>query len=348
MKEPVKIGIVGLNFGRWIIEELLREENAKLFQIAAVCDLDEAKAQAFAERLGVKAYTSLDALLADGDIPVVGLYTGPVKRSELLRKIIHAGKDVMTTKPFELDPLAARAVLEEAQSLGRTIHLNSPAPAPRNWLQQVQTWQRDFDLGRPIGAHADVVVSYREQADGNWYDDPKLCPAAPAFRLGIYLINDLVRLFGAVDQVQVLSSRIFTGRPTADNAQLSLAFKNKALASIFASFCVDDGQYYADAFWLHFERGSVQRNLQPVAYGTANVGSRLKLVAKSGEREVTLRECELPNEGNGYQWDLLHAAVTGKPVLPMPIDDIVHGVEVIEAMARAQASGKAECVHHAG
>lgn len=347
MTTPVNIGIVGLNFGRWIIEDLLREKNAKLFKIAAVCDLDEAKAKTFADRLGVKAYTSLDALLADAEIPVVGLYTGPVKRSELLRKIIHAGKDVMTTKPFEIDPIAARAILEEAQSMGRTIHLNSPAPAPRNWIQQVQTWQRDFDLGRPIGAHADVVVSYREQADGKWYDDPKLCPAAPAFRLGIYLINDLVRLFGAVEQVQVFSSRIFTGRPTADNAQLSLVFKNQALASIFASFCVDDGQYYADAFLLHFERGTVHRNIQPVAYGKANVGCRLKLVAKSGEKEVTIQESELPDEDMGYQWDLFHAAITGKPILPMPIEDIVQGVEVIEAMGRSQETGKPACVKHA-
>ena len=118
MTTPVKIGIVGLNFGRWIIEELLFEENAKFFEIAAVCDLDEAKAKSFADTLGVKAYTSLDKLLADEEIAVVGLYTGPAKRSEILRKIIHAGKDVMTTKPFELDPTAARAV-HQAEQAGR-------------------------------------------------------------------------------------------------------------------------------------------------------------------------------------------------------------------------------------
>lgn len=347
MTTPVKIGIVGLNFGRWIIEDLLREENAKYFQIAAVCDLDEAKAKSFAEKLGIKAYTSLDALLADQDIPVVGLYTGPAKRAEILRKIIRTGKDVMTTKPFELDPIAARAVLEEAQALGRTIHLNSPSPEPQGWLKQVQTWQREFDLGRPIGAHGDVVVSYREQADGTWYDDPKRCPAPPAFRLGIYLINDLVRLFGAVEQVQVFTSRIFTGRPTADNAQLSLVFKNKALGNIFASFCVDDGQFYSDAFILHYERGTIHRNIQPVAFGKSNDGSRLTLVTKKGEKEVLIEKRELPGVGYGYQWPLLHAAVNGQPTVPMPINDIVQGVEVIEAMSRAQQSGQPEPIQRA-
>lgn len=74
----------------------------------------------------------------------------------------------------------------------------------------------------PLGARADIWASYREQADGTWYDDPQKCPVAPVFLLGIYLINDLIQLFGPVRDVQVLQSRLSTGRPTADNGQLSL------------------------------------------------------------------------------------------------------------------------------
>ena len=50
-----------------------------------------------AERLGVKAYTDLDELVADPDIPAIGLFTGPVGRADLVRRIIRAGKDVMMT-----------------------------------------------------------------------------------------------------------------------------------------------------------------------------------------------------------------------------------------------------------
>jgi predicted dehydrogenase len=342
--KPLPIAVVGLNFGRHILDELRTAPIRDRFRIAAVCDLDAAKARHFAEELQVKAYTRLDELLADDEIRLLGLFTGPAGRAELLRQVIRAGRDVMTTKPFELDPAAARAVLEEAASLGRVIHLNSPSPLPQQWMQQLLAWQKQFDLGHPVSCHSEATVSYREQADGGWYDDPERCPAAPIFRLGVYLINDLVRLFGAVNDVQVLGTRLFTGRPTLDNANLNLRFRNGAVGSIHANFCVDDGQYYANSFVLHYERGTIYRNMRFMPYGTANLGSRLQLVARTGERQTTLEECEIPDTGSGYQWDVLYDTVTGRHVTPAPIDDIVHGVQVLAAMKRAEKSGALESV----
>lgn len=338
------IGIVGLNFGRWILEELQRQPGSDYFHIGAVCDVDGEKARSFADKLKVKAYTDLDSLLADPAIPVIGLFTGPAGRADLLRKIIRAGKDVMTTKPFELDPAAARAVLEEAASLGRVIFLNSPPPLPTKWMQQVIDWQKEFSLGPPISAHAEAMAHYVEKADGGWYDDPERCPAAPVFRIGVYLINDLVRLFGGVDRVQVLGSRVLTGRPTLDNANLNMLFKNGAVGSIHANFCVDDGQYYSNSFMLHFERGTIHRNLRFMPYGEGTFGSRLQLVAVTGERKSETREVELFDNGSDYQWQVLHDTITHRNVTPIPVDDIVHGVEVLAAMKRAEKSGCSEKV----
>jgi predicted dehydrogenase len=344
MTSPLAIGIVGLNFGRWIIEELQRPPARDYFRIGAVCDLDAEKARSFAEKLKVKACTDLDQLLADPGIPVVGLYTGPARRADLLRKIIRAGKDVMTTKPFELEPAAARAVLEEAAALGRVIFLNSPPPRPAKWMEQVLAWHQEFDLGRPISAHCEAMAHYVEKADGSWYDDAERCPVAPIFRIGVYLINDLVRLFGGVERVQALGSRVLTGRPTLDNANLNMLFKNGAVGSVHANFCVDDGQYYSNSFVLHYERGTIHRNLRFMPYGQANLGSRLQLVAVTGEKQSTTRELELFDNCSDYQWDVLYDTVTRREVTPAPIDDIVHGVEVLAAMKRAEKSGRLEAV----
>src|SRR5690606_35100525 len=123
---PLPIGIVGLNFGRHILDQLARDDVKLHLRLAAVCDMDALKAADYATRFGVKAYTSIDDLIADPAIPAIGLFTGPVGRAALIRKIIHAGKDVITTKPFETDPDAALDVLREARSIGRVVHLNSP------------------------------------------------------------------------------------------------------------------------------------------------------------------------------------------------------------------------------
>jgi len=341
---PLNFGMVGLNFGGYIADTLSHKPTGDLFKLTAVCDMDAAKAVDFGRRRGVKTYVDLDHMLADDDIQVVGLFTGPAGRAELLRRIIRKGKDVMTTKPFELDPVAARSVLEEAQSLGRVIHLNSPPPETPAYLQQIQQWQQEYNLGRPIYCRGEVLVSYREIPDGRWTDDPARCPAAPIFRLGIYVITDLIRLFGRVREVQVLSSQIFTQRPTADNAQLNLLFENKALGSVYATFCVDNGQHYGNSLVLHYERGTIYRNVFPVAYGRAEATSRLLLAATRDRCEVVIKELELPEISGSYQWEAFHSAITKRRSVPIPTDDIVHGIDVIAAMARAEQSRKTEVV----
>jgi predicted dehydrogenase len=342
--KPLNFGMVGLNFGGYIADTLSHKPSGDFFKLAAVCDADADKVVDFGRRRGVKVYVDLDEMLADDDIQAVGLFTSPAGRAELLRRIIRCGKDVMTTKPFELDPVAARSVLEEAKSLGRVIHLNSPSPELPAYLRQIQQWQQEYQLGRPINCRGEVLVSYREIPDGRWTDNPALCPAAPLFRLGIYVITDLIRLFGRVREVQVLSSQIFTQRPTADNAQLNLLFENKALGSIYATFCVDNGQHYANSLILHYERGTIYRNVLPVAYGKAEGTTRLLLAATTDQREVVTKELELPEISGSYQWEAFHSAITKRRFVPTPIDDIVHGIDVVAAMARAELSRKTESV----
>src|SRR5690606_32877601 len=127
----------------------------------------------------------LEDVLADPAIAASGLCTPPQGRAELVRRCLEAGKDVMTTKPFDLDLDAAAAVLTEARERGRVVHLNSPSPEPPD-LVQIEAWIREYDLGRPVAARAEMLTSVREEADGTWYDDPQRCPLAPMFRLGIY------------------------------------------------------------------------------------------------------------------------------------------------------------------
>lgn len=340
--EPIGIGFVGLGFGGYIAETMLSGPVSELFSIKAVCDVDHRKAADFAGRHGLKVHQNLDALLADGEISAVALFSEPHGRAALLSRIIRAGKDVMTTKPFELDPIATRRVLNEAGALGRVIHVNSPGAEYPVYLRQIQQWREDYDLGRPVGCRGEMLVSYREKADGRWLDDPERAPAAPVFRLGIYVLSDMIRLFGRVEKVQTFSSRLFTGRPTADNAQVNLLFENGALGNLYATFGVDNGQHYAGSLIFHYERGTIYRNMSPVAYGMAEGSSRLSLVTCTGEKEVLTREFESSEAAGSYQWESFHAAITGSRPVRTPIEDITHGVEILEAMARSERTGMTE------
>ena len=333
---PLPIGIIGLNFGRHIVDQIVTGKAAGHVRLAAVCDMDKAKADAMATKQGVKAYYDIQDLLDDPAIPAIGLFTGPVGRAALIRRIIKAGKDIITTKPFETDPDAALAVLQEAKAMGRIVHLNSPAPTPPDDLAQILSWVREYKLGAPVGVRADVWASYREAADGTWYDDPAKCPVAPVFRLGIYLINDLIQLFGPVADVAVMQSRLFTKRPTADNGQLSLRFENGALGTIFASFCVNDGDHYRNTLVLNYENGTIYRNAGP---DRGSPHSELSLVMSRNDRREVIDRTIARETSGSYQWEAFVRAVRGEKLADETTpEQIVAGLRVVDQMTKVAIS----------
>lgn len=344
--KKIRIGIVGLNFGRHIVDQLVKEQ-IRLIEIVALCELDTEKAKAIAEANNLKCriFSDYGAMLKEKDIDAVGLFTGPVGRAAMIRKAVDAGKHVMTTKPFEANPKAALAILKYAGKKGIAVHLNSPSALPSSDIKLIENWHRKYKLGKPVAARMDVWCSYREKADGSWYDDPDKCPVAPVFRLGIYLINDLVRIFGDGDKVTVLSSRLFTGRPTPDNAQLGILFKNGMLANIFASFCVNDRDFYRNSLILNFENGTIYRNCGPRRKTLEHGKSEMLLVMASGEKRKIVADVLAPATSGLYDWKTFHTVATGGKIKgQIEPDKIVAGLKIIEAMRRASKSGKIEKV----
>ncbi|SFL57255.1 Predicted dehydrogenase [Paenibacillus sp. 1_12] len=341
--EKLNIAIVGLRFGSTVIEELLEGECNPYFHVYAVCDLDPSKVDDSARKYGAKPYYSMESLLADPEIQVVGLYTPPAGRAELIDQIMSAGRDVITTKPFELSPQKALDILTKAIAMKRVVHLNSPGPVWHETLTYIKAWTAKYELGIPIGGRWDIWVNYREKADGGWYDDPERCPVAPIFRLGIYIINDMVRIFGPVHKVSTLSSRLITERPTVDNSQVSLLFRNGAIANIFGSFCVDDSQRYKSPMILNFEYGTFYCDVMPTNEGDAN---KLLLVACDPiTKQRITEEVEVTGDAGRYQWEAFYESVCERKMNEEAyIHDVVEGLKIIEAMQRSESRGTVEVV----
>ncbi len=332
----IKSVVVGLNFGCWVIEnELLVDPGCKHIELSGVYDLDKEKTQKAAAVYQVKAYNSLEEILSDKTVEAIILMTGPKNRTDLVCEILAAGKHIMTTKPFALASDQAKAAFTLASTLGLVLHMNSPAPVLPPDLKQIKEWVEEYALGRPIGYSASTYCSYREKPDGSWYDDPVACPVAPIFRLGIYLIHDVSCFFSGVESVSTQSSRIFTQRPTPDNAQLSVLYNDGSMGNIFSSFCISDGQAYRCAMELHFEGGTCYRNIGP---RTANKDNRINLkLATTQEGQPIVIEKELSGSGAGYRWDFFQKAILEPGTqAEIGLEHILSGIQIIELMQPVQ------------
>ena len=343
----VKVAVVGLNFGKtFIAEHLLRESAKAYFELTGVCDTNGPLCKDVAATHHVKAYTSLEELLGDDKIPVIILMTGPSGRANLIRKIIRAGKDCMTTKPFEMDAAKAASVLEEARFLGRFVYLNSPCPVESRDWKIIQKWRETYDLGKPVGGHHECWYKAIEKADGKWYDRPEDCPAAPIVRLGIYGVNDLMRILGEAEEIQVMQTRLFTGRPTADYARMNIKFKSGAIADTLCGF-VTSPERNESSLILYFERGTIYRNppmLPDNSIRYHNVDSTYLCLCMGDESDgMPIETIRIPNKdlSFGYKWEVFYQAVTThqRPQGETPDELIVNSLNVFQALKEASETG---------
>jgi predicted dehydrogenase len=336
LNRKVRLGMVGLRWGGYIAERINADN--PFIEVVKVCDSNAQKGAEVSQRLGVPL-SDWDSLLADPEIDAIGLFMGPAHRAKLIREVIRAGKDVLTTKPFENDVDAAHDVLQEAARLGRVVQLNSPTPTPMPDIRQIVAWQEEFSLGRPLAMRAETWAHYRETADGSWYDNPSACQAAPLIRLGIYFFNEFAALLGQPESVHVMHSRLFTGRPTADHAQVGIRYRNGALGHIFASFCVNDGQSYRDQVTLNYENATIRRWVErtPGTSGETH-SAALELQTPSLRREVRTQ----PGQWCGwYQWETFHRAMRNKAgTSESEIESILFGLRLLSASNRSAQTGE--------
>lgn len=312
---------------------------AKYFDLVACCDIDKEKARQYAANNGVKAYYDIDDMLADKDIEVVGLFTGPNGRAALIDKIISAGKDVITTKPFETNVQAAVDVLAKAESLGRLIYLNSPNPVPPADIAQIIEWQKKYELGRLVSTRFETWCNYREDYDGSWYDDPKRCPLAPVFRLGIYGINDVLRFTSQPVAINALETQIFTKRKTSDNALLAVQFEQGEIATFFASFCVSDSRAYPDKLVLNFERGTIQKNSDLSLDSLKSCNLQI-VTASDGHTLTETAIVDRENASGCYMWKEFYDGFRERKKPQLPKHIIPNSIKITQAMYEAVTEGK--------
>ena len=113
------LGVLGLGEGRSIISAAM---NSALWEVVQLCDLNAKLGRERCHEFSLDNFTtSLDQLLANKAVDVVGIYTPDHLHAEHVIKVLHAGKHVICTKPFLNDLSRARDVLAAQQQTGRQV-----------------------------------------------------------------------------------------------------------------------------------------------------------------------------------------------------------------------------------
>lgn len=116
----LRIGVIGA--GYWGPNLVRNFDASPEWQLAAVCDLDAARAaKVVGGRSHVDVLTSVDELL-DGDrVDAVAIATPASTHAQLAVKALHAGKHVVVEKPVAADLESARLMVDTAAERGLVL-----------------------------------------------------------------------------------------------------------------------------------------------------------------------------------------------------------------------------------
>lgn len=113
---PVGIGLVGAGaYGEFCLAAFA---GVPEIRIAAVCDMDAARAERFAAQYGAHDYTALDDMLRDPAVEIVALNTPPFLHAEQGLAALAANKHLFCEKPLALTLESGQALIDAAKANG--------------------------------------------------------------------------------------------------------------------------------------------------------------------------------------------------------------------------------------
>lgn len=118
-----RIGVIGA--GAIVDVAHLPAYRALGLEVAAIADLDRARAAAVAERHGIgTAYGSAEELLADPRVEVIDIAVTPAAQPALASSAIESGRPVLAQKPFAPDVATGQRIVELAAERNVALAVN--------------------------------------------------------------------------------------------------------------------------------------------------------------------------------------------------------------------------------
>jgi 1,5-anhydro-D-fructose reductase (1,5-anhydro-D-mannitol-forming) len=164
-------------------------------RLVGIADIDEARAEAYASKYGVKtAYASLSSLLQDPEVDIVYVATPNSLHAEQVIMAAEAKKHVLCEKPMALTVRDAFAMIEACRSNGVKLGV---AFAMRHipGSQFMRQAIREGKLGDPIQARIQRAYKIEKPKSGVWRTSPEIAGGGALMHQGVHLVDFLNYLF---------------------------------------------------------------------------------------------------------------------------------------------------------
>jgi predicted dehydrogenase len=333
----IRAAIIGLGrWGRSLVTSVQGKSDAIRFTAAHT--RTRSGAEDFCRANGVPLVDSYEAILVDPDIDAVVLATPHTTHERQIVQAAAAGKHIHVEKPITLDRASADAAVAAARTAGVTLAVGfcrrfHPSVA------ELRKRLNDGRLGHVISMVAQHTTSTGQFiAPDNWRAAPDEAPGGALTAVGVHALDHMIEFAGPVRDLRCITARHLPG-PSDDTTTVMLNFERGASGLLFCS--VATGTNYS--FALYGSKG-----LAEISKPDLSVFRFVPMSTQAPTGPVTAPPDDV-SEHSGF--DMLNAELiafartirTGAPY-PVPIDDVLHGVSVADAIVRSAMSGAIEKV----
>lgn len=238
-KNPIGFGVIGAGlWGQAHAEVYATHPNSKLI---AICDLNMKLAQSVAGKYRVKAYNTVEQLLADPQIEAVGIATPDFAHRDPAVAAAEAGKHILLEKPLATTKEDAEAIVAAVKKNGVRLMVDFHARWNPPYVIAKQTIE-EGKLGEIVSAYYrlnDVIsvpinmLSWSQKSSILWFLGSHTVDTLR------WLLNDEVERVYSVSRSIVLKSK---GIDVPDIYQTILEFKSGVIATIENNWIVPNSQ----------------------------------------------------------------------------------------------------------
>lgn len=319
----IRAGIAGLGWwGQNLVNSVQGKSTAISFTAGAVRHPD--KVAEFAGEKGLVLYDSLDAMLADADIDAVVLATPHSTHADQMVAAAAAGKHIYSEKPFTMSKAEAERAIAAANEAGVQVvvgHNRRFHPAMFELRSRLATGA----LGTPLHVEAtESVPAGIMLPPDNWRFNRAEWPAGGMTPMGIHLIDGMVDLFGTVSSVYCQSVNRVVDADIDDTTSVLLQFENGMTGYIAVMVAARPNLRFS----VHGTEA--QFTMSPRSY------NKVEIQPFEGEPEyMDFGDYNIEGDALGEELEAFAEAVEGRGIYPIPQDQIIHVVAVLEAVIKS-------------
>jgi predicted dehydrogenase len=319
----IKAGIAGLGWwGQNLVRSVQGKSTSISFAAGAVRHPD--KVEEFAGEQGLALFDSLEAMLADADIDAVVLATPHSTHADQIVAAAAAGKHIYSEKPFTMTKADAERAIAAANKAGVQVVVGQNRrfhPAMGELRERV----RSGALGTVLHVEAtEGGPSAIGLMPDNWRSLRSEWPAGGMTPMGIHLIDGMVDLFGTVASVYCQSVHRVVEADVDDTTSALLQFDNGMTGYI--------GIMMATRPQLRF----AVHGTDAIATIRERSYNFLDIVPFEGEPEnFDYGDYKMDGDALAAELEAFAGAVEDRAPYPIPHDQIIHAVAVLEAIIKS-------------